>query len=524
MKYIFSLAVFALSFFTVNAQTSQPGAKTKAAIKHQNESDLDGLFKRALQDFNVPGMAIAIVKDNELVLAKGYGVRKAGSDQLVDENTSFAIASNTKAFTAAALAILVDEGKIKWSDKVRDYLPYFELYSPYVSEEFTIRDLLCHRSGLATFSGDLIWYGTTHSREEIIRRAKYLKPVYGFREAYGYSNIMFLAAGEIVTQVSGTTWDEFIQSHFFEPLGMKTANTTVKKLDTAGNVAIPHNEVEGKNIAIDYVDWDNIGPAGSINASITDISKWIKLQLGKGSLDGKTYWSEARTYEMWENLTPKPVGKWQRENMPSRHFNGYGLGWELMEYGGHKVVSHGGGYDGMISKTVLVPDLNLGFVILTNNINSLPSCLTFDILDKYLQIKEDKDWTGMFLQFKKDDEEATKKAIAEDEAARVTNTSPSIPLKDYCGTYSSEMYGDVEIILKADGQLAIDFKPTALFKGNLSHWHYDTFQLSWTTQMMLPKGKVTFVMNAQGKPEEMKVVVDNPDFDFTELVLLKKKE
>ncbi|MBL0317464.1 MAG: beta-lactamase family protein [Flavobacteriales bacterium] len=214
MKYIFSLAVFALSFFTINAQTSQPDAKTKAAIKHQNESDLDGLFKRALQDFNVPGMAIAIVKDNELVLAKGYGFRKAGSDQLVDENTSFAIASNTKAFTAAALAILVDEGKIKWSDKVRDYLPYFELYSPYVSEEFTIRDLLCHRSDLATFSGDLIWYGTTHSREEIIRRAKYLKPVYGFREAYGYSNIMFLAAGEIVAQVSGTTWDDFIQTHF----------------------------------------------------------------------------------------------------------------------------------------------------------------------------------------------------------------------------------------------------------------------------------------------------------------------
>lgn len=521
MKNILSIVLFVVCMAPAFAQTTQPGAKTKAAIKHQHESDLDGLFKKALTEFNVPGMAIAIVKDNELVLAKGYGVRKAGTDQWVDENTSFAIASNTKAFTAAALAILVDEGKIKWSDKVRDYLPYFELYSPYVSEEFTIRDLLCHRSGLATFSGDLIWYGTTHSREDVIRRAKYLKPVYGFREAYGYSNIMFLAAGEIVAKVSGTTWDDFIHAHFFEPLGMKTANTSIKKLDIKGNVAIPHNEVDGKNVAIDYVDWDNIGPAGSINASVTDISKWIQLQLGKGTFDGKTYWSENRTWEMWENITPKPVGKWQRDNMPSRHFNGYGLGWELMEYGGHKVISHGGGYDGMISKTVLVPDLNLGFVILTNNINSLPSCLTFDILDKYLNLKEDKDWTGMFLQFKKDDEEAAKKAAAEDEATRVNTSSPSLALDAYCGTYRSEMYGDVVVQMASDGQLEIDFKPTALFKGKLSHWHFDTFQLSWTTQMMLPKGKVTFILNAQGKPEEMKVVVDNPDFDFSELILKK---
>lgn len=522
MKKIFSILVFVVIASVAQAQTQQPGAKSKLAQKMQTTQDLDVLFEKAITDFNVPGMAIAIVKDGEVVLSKGYGVRTAGKNNPVDDQTSFAIASNTKAFTAAALAILVDEGKMKWSDKVRDHLPYFELYSPYVSAEFTVRDLLCHRSGLATFSGDLIWYGTTHSREDVIRRAKYLKPVYGFREAYGYSNIMFLAAGEIVSKVSGQSWDDFIRDRFFIPLDMKTANTSIKKLNLQGNVASPHNEVEGKNIAIDYVDWDNIGPAGSINASVSDISKWMMLQLGKGQYEGKTFWSEARTWEMWENITPKPVGKWQRENMPSRHFNGYGLGWELMEYGGHKVVSHGGGYDGMISKTVLVPDMNLGFVILTNNINSLHSCLTFDILDKYLNVKDDKDWTAMFLQFKKDDEAASRQAILDDEAARVQNTNPSLPLLDYCGIYHSEMYGDVEIAQASDGSLLVDFKPTALFKGKLNHWHYDTFQLSWTTQMMLPKGKATFVLNAEGKPMELKVVVDNPDFDFTELVLLKR--
>ncbi len=519
---IFFVCLFIAISIGAFSQSIRIGVSSKTAQQNKSVTDLDGLFKRALTEYNVPGMAIAIVKDGEVVLSKGYGVRTAGTEKKVDDNTLFAIASNSKAFTSAALAILVDEGKIKWDDKVRTYLPYFELYSPYVSDEFTIRDLLCHRSGLATFSGDLIWYGTTHSREEVIRRAKFLQPIYSFRESYGYSNIMFLAAGEIVAKVSGQSWDDFIKQRFFVPLGMNNSNTTVRDLKKDGNVASPHNEVNGKNIAIDYVNWDNIGPAGSINASVSDLTNWMKLQLGKGTFNGQKIWNEQRSYEMWENMTPKPVGKWQRENMPSRHFNGYGLGWDLMEYGGYKVVSHGGGYDGMISKTVLVPELNLGFVILTNNINSLPSCLTFEILDEYCKVKDQKDWTAMFLGFKKDDEEAAKKAEAEDEAARNKESKPSLPLENYCGTYTSEMYGDVYISKGDANDLVIDFAPTALFKGKLSHWQYDTFQLSWTTQMMLPKGKTSFVLDAAGKPIELRVVVDNPDFDFTELVLMKK--
>jgi CubicO group peptidase (beta-lactamase class C family) len=518
LKSHITFCLFVLTTFA-SAQTVKIGMSSKTAQHSQIISDLDGLFERALAEYNVPGMAVAIVKDGEVLLSKGYGVRLSGSEKRVDDNTQFAIASNSKAFTSAALAILVDEGKIKWDDKVRTYLPYFELYSPYVSDAFTIRDLLCHRSGLATFSGDLLWYGTTHSREEVIRRAKYLKPIYGFRESYGYSNIMFLAAGEIVAKVSGQSWDDFVKQHFFQPLGMTHSNTTVRDLKMDGNVAMPHNDVNGKNVAIDYVNWDNINAAGSINSSVSDISNWIKLQLGKGTFNGQKIWNEQRSYEMWENLTPKPVGKWQRENMPSRHFNGYGLGWDLMEYGGFKVISHGGGYDGMISKTVLVPELNLGFVILTNNINSLPSCLTFEILDEYCKIKDKKDWTAMFLGFKKDDEAAAKKMLEDEETARKKDSKPSLPLSEYCGTYSSEMYGDVVIKSGNSDNLVIDFIPTALFKGTLDHWQYDTFQLSWTTQMMLPKGKATFVLDANGRPIELRVIVENPDFDFTELVL-----
>ena len=508
-------------------------------------AEVDALAQQALLMFNVPGIAVAIVENDHVLLSKGYGKRNAESELTVTDSTLFAIASNSKAFTSAALAMLVDRGLVKWDDKVRKYLPYFTLYSPYVSEEFTIRDLLCHRSGLDTFSGDLIWYGTTHSREQIIARARFLEPSFGFREQYGYSNIMYLAAGEIVAKTSGLTWDQFIQENIFRPLGMNTANTTVSdyRLGAAGlqsklsvNIASPHNEVSGKNQPIDYVNWDNIGPAGSINASVAELTQWIRLQLGKGTLAGRTYWNEQRSWEMWENNMPKPVSKWQRGRMPSRHFNGYGLGWELMEYKGVKVVSHGGGYDGMISKTVLIPEKNLGFVILTNNINSVPSALTYEILDAFLMERDKKgrikgieeDWMKMFAQFKKDDEEALSKARMEEESKRVKSARMSLALADYCGVYTSEMYGDVFITIDPEpltpsGGLKIDFAPTALFKGHLTHWHFDTFELSWSAQMMLPKGKATFVLSAEGKPIELKILVDNPDFDFTELKLLRRE-
>lgn len=511
-KYPILLFLVLLTGFAV-AQSKQD--KTTIA-------KLDATFQKAIADFNVPGMAIAIVKDGKVILAKGYGVKDVRTNEPVTENTSFAIASNSKAFTAAALATLVDEGKISWDDKVKTYLPYFELYSPYVSEEMTIRDLLCHRSGLATFSGDLIWYGTNHSREEVIKRAKFLEPVYGFRENYGYSNIMFLAAGEIIPVVTGKSWDEYIAEKFFTPLAMTNANTSITQFKLGQDIATPHNEKDGVNIAIEYVNWDNIAPAGSINASVANLSQWIQLQLGKGSLNGQKYWSEQRTYEMWENYTPKSVGAWQRKNMPTRHFNGYGLGWELMEYGGQKIVSHGGGYDGMISKTVLIPEKNIGFVILTNNINSLPSALSFSILDAFLEVKETQDWPALFLKFKKDDEANAPLAAKEKEESRLKNTQPSLPLEAYCGTYESEMYGAIEISLNEQNSLNIDFKPTALFKGTLSHWHLDTFQLNWSTQMMLPSGEATFIINKNGNVEELRIVVDNPDFDFSELKLMKK--
>jgi CubicO group peptidase (beta-lactamase class C family) len=326
---------------------------------------------------------------------------------------------------------------------------------------------------------------------------------------------MYLVAGEIVAKVSGLSWDEFVTTRILRPLGMQKATTTVREFTANTNLAMPHNEVGTENVQIDYVNWDNIGPAGSINASVKELTQWIKLQLNRGKMGETVFWSEARAYEMWENENPRPVSNWQRKNQPSRHFSGYGLGWELMEYGGEKIVSHGGGYDGMISKTVLIPGKNIGFVILTNNINSLPSSLTLEILDAYLGVSPKQDWMALFLGFKNEKEEAPE--------APVANTKPSLPLTGYAGIYSSELYGDVTVEVDASGAMVIDFKPTALFKGTLSHYHYDTFEMAWSTQMMLPKGKVTFLLDADGRVSEMKVDVPNPDFDFGELKLLKVK-
>lgn len=483
---------------------------------------LDELFKTSLVKWNVPGMAIAIVKDDSLVFAEGYGVGSVDTQKNVDKNTIFAIASNTKAFTATGLAMLVDQNKIGWKDKVGDYISYFNLYDPYVSSEITIEDLLSHRSGLKTFSGDLIWYGSDYSREEIIKRAKYLEPKYPFRTEFGYSNIMYLTAGEIIPVVTDTSWDDFMKYRIFQPLGMRRTFTSIENLKSLDNVAMPHNDVNGTNINIGYINWDNIGPAGSINSSAYDLSKWLKFQLNYGVWNGKLLVSEEQLREMRHPHINKRIGKGSEAIWPSKHFNSYGMGWDLMDYHGYKIINHGGGYDGMISRTVLVPELDLGFVILTNNINSLPYALMFSILDHFIEPKETKEWTDMFLEFEKAGKEAKEREAYAEEQKRVPNTKPTLPLEKYVGTYGGEMYGNAEVKL-VDGNLEVQFIPSPIFHGKLTHWHYNTFIIEMTNVPSLPKGKCTFKIDPFGEVEEMNINIPNPDFDFTELVFKRIK-
>lgn len=487
--------------------------------KKVNIKKLDKYYQKALNDWNVPGMAVAIVKDNTVVLEKGYGVREVNKEARVDENTSFAIASNTKAFTVAALAILVDEGKINWSDKVTKYLPWFKLYNPYVTQEMTIRDLLCHRSGLKTFSGDLLWYGSNYSRQEVIRRAQYLKPKYGFREHFGYSNIMYLTAGEIIPVVTGMSWDDFLKEKLFIPLHMERTNTSVSCLSDMDNVASPHTKCNGEVISIPYVNWDNVGPAGSINSNVNDMANWIKMQLNSGVFNQDTIFSKQACIEMRNPNTPQRVSEGSKRLWPSIHTKAYAMGWSVFDYHGKQVVTHNGGYDGMISQTVLVPEENFGFVILTNSLSSMYYPLMYKTLDTYLSDSK-QDWSEMFLAYEKRNSEYEKEQKIKEDNKRIKNTTPSLPLEDYVGIYGGDIYGNAEVSLK-DGALVLQFVPTPLFTGKLTHWHYDTFEVEFYKVPSLPKGKVNFVIDADGSVEEMRVDVPNPDFDFTELKFMK---
>ena len=477
---------------------------------------------KTYESWNVPGFAVAIVHDDEIVYEQGFGVLETGKKAKVDEHTNFAIASNTKAFTSAAIAILVDEGRLNWDNKVTDHIPWFELYDPFVTDQMTIRDLLCHRTGLKTFSGDLIWYASDYSREDVIRHAKYLEPTYGFREHFGYSNIMFLTAGQIVEYVTDTTWDDFLKYRIFEPLGMERTKTDLDENLKQKNVASCHAYVDDQNIVTEYIDWHNIAPAGSIFSNVHDVAQWLILQLNKGEYNGQRIFSEEASDEMWKAHTVQDISPFNKSIHPSTHFKAYGLGWGTYNYKGYLIVTHNGGYDGMISQTVLIPELDYGFVVLTNNLSIFYMVALDEILDYLVSDKIDQEWSDYYLKVKAwiDDYDAEEKQAWLD--SRVPDTKPSFELDNYVGVYNSDVYGDVEVRIE-DGKLYLEMKHTSIYQGELNHWHYDTFSIKFEKAPSLPEGTVNFVADKYGKIVEMKIDIPNPDFDFTELKLYKSE-
>ncbi len=515
---IFKTSTFLIAafFMLINLNLNAQDKSYKKELR-----ELKDYYTQSIQDWEVPGMAIAIVKDGVPIFAEGFGVKNIDTQEPVDSKTMFPIASNTKAFTAAALAILVDEGKISWDDKVVDYLPYFKLYDPYVSENMTIRDLLTHRSGLETFSGDLLWYGSNYSREEIVKRARFLKPVYGFREHFGYSNIMYVAAGEIIPAVTGQSWDDFIKTHFFDPLQMNRSISSTTELSDFENIATPHTDFEDHVIAIDYLNWDNVAAAGAIISSVEDVSQWLKLQLNQGVWEGDTIFSPDRSREMWSQNTVLGIYGFSERTWPSTFFKSYGLGWSLSNYLGHKVVGHSGGYDGMISYTCMVPDENLGFVILTNKNSSVYYPLMYKTLDVFLD-GGDEDWSEFILGLMETRKAADAKAKEEKLKNRIENTKPSLELPAYAGTYGGELYGDATVEIENDA-FFVQFVPSPKFRGKLKHLHFDTFEITFTGFSSLPPGTCAFILDAEGKVGEMKIDVPNPDFDFTELEFIKEE-
>lgn len=486
-------------------------------------SEIDAYAQQVMKDWNQPGMAVAIVKDGKTVFAKGYGVQKIGTNDKVDENTLFAIASNSKAFTTASLAILIDEGKIGgWDDKVSKHLPEFQLYNPYVTEDLTIRDLVSHRVGLDTFSGDLLWYETTYTEDEVLKRLKYLKPTRGFRSGFGYQNLMFIAAGRIIEKVSGKSWSEFVTEKILKPLQMNRTTTSVK--DVKDNAAFPHNESLGNGLRVLHRgNVDGAAAAAGLNSSVADILRWIRLQLGRGEFEGKRIFSEKNAWDMHQPAVILPLSKAATENLPTRHFNTYGLGWNVWDYQGRKIVSHGGGLDGMLSKTVLIPEENAGFVVLTNSEHPVYNIMQSKILDVLVNAPK-RDWNAEALKRAEAGKKADAEAVKKLNTSRVPNTKPSLDLKDYIGTYSGELYGDAEII-QENGKLILRLKPAPNFVADLEHWHYDTFRIKWrpTVAYNFPAGFVTFTIDKNGKADNLEIDQPNNDFWFYELEFKKKK-
>lgn len=488
---LFRAAVFVFLFVATGALDSLA-----------DDNTLEGLetyVSKAIQDWDVPGLALAIVKDDQVVFAKGFGVCKRGEPRTVDAETLFAIGSTSKGMTAACLAMLVDEGKLAWDDAVTKHLTEFELSDPYVTRELAVRDLLCHRSGLPR--GDALWYATPYDRAEVLRRVRYLKPNSSFRSKFGYQNIMYLAAGQIIARASGTSWEKFVRQRLFEPLGMKLSCTSVSELAGNENVSTPHANIDDAPCPVAWRNIDNIAPAGSINSCASDMARWLRLQLGDGQVDGRRLVSAAAMKEMRSPHTIVPITEAIEELLPDVHFLAYGLGWQLLDYHGRKVADHGGGIDGMTAQVALMPEEKLGLVILCNRGGTLlPNLLKFHIFDRYLKITY-QDLSAQGRTLAKKQEEKAREEKAKQEASRVVDTKASLALEKYTGTFNDELYGEAQVALEGD-HLMLSRGPALV--ADLEHWHFDTFRAQFHDKV-LDSQFVTFRLDASGKVGSLEI-------------------
>jgi CubicO group peptidase (beta-lactamase class C family) len=436
-----------------------------AAAQTLDVSKVDALAEAALKAWNAPGIAVAIIKDDHVVMAKGYGVKEHGKPGAVTPNTVFAIGSMSKAFTTASMAMLIDEGKMSWDDPVRKHVEFFRLADPLANEQVTLRDLVSHRTGLSR--NDALWTRTPWSQEEIIRRIGFVKASQPFRTAWQYQNIMFSTAGYAVGKTSGGSWQSFVEQRIFAPLGMKSASTRIAAAESAPDHASPHRRTQ----VIAWHNLDSIAPAGAVNASLNDMIPWARLQLNGGEIDGKRLISAKNMEEMHTPqmaMRPEDAG---RDWNPQIGLLSYGMGWFLVDYRGLHLVSHGGAIDGFRSDMTMVPSEKLAVIVLCNlDQDNLPEALRWSILD-LLHGFPSTDWNAMLIGHAQEEQKEAMAARARRAAQRVQGTTPSHPLADYAGTYTDPGYGDVRITA-ANGALTVEWFS---LHAPLEHYHYDTF-------------------------------------------------
>jgi CubicO group peptidase (beta-lactamase class C family) len=492
---------------------------------------IDSLAERARRAFDVPGIAVCVIRDGKVIHAKGYGVRSLRTGQPVDENTLFGIASNTKAFTTAALGMLADEGKLSWDDKVRKYIPEFKLFDPYVTEEFTIRDLLCHRSGLGLGAGDLMFFpdGSNFTISDILHNLQYLKPATSFRSQYAYDNNLYIVAGEVIRRVSGMSWEDFIDKRIIQPLGMTHSASTWDRLRDTSDVIDGHARIDGREQVIRRHRGQDDNAAGGIYSSIADLGKWVILHLsgGKYGPDSTRLFSEAVLRERWSPQTILPLGGPGPYNT---HFASYGLGFGLSDVKGYKQVTHTGGLEGMVTQISMIPELKLGIIVLTNaEEGGAFSAITNQIKDSYFGIKG-TDRVAEYSSGRKAQLERAKHLtdsiwaeVAKAQGAATTAT-PGAPtttaatthsdLSVYTGTFRDAWLGEITITMK-NGKLWFDSKRSPRLTGEMLPYKGNTFIAKWIDRSMDADAYVIFDLDERGTATQIRMKPVSPLTDFS---------
>jgi CubicO group peptidase (beta-lactamase class C family) len=497
------------------------------AASHAYAAPPAGFEQRVEQlrkDFGVPGVTIAIVENGKVTLAHGWGVRDITTNKPVDADTIFFTGSTGKAFTNAALATLVDAGKIKWDDKVIDHMPDFRMWDPWVTREMTIRDLLVHRGGLGLGEGDLLFLpNSTLSRKETVRRIRYLKPATSFRSGYAYDNILYMAAGQLIEEVSGETWEKYIHDHVFGPLGMKNSTNTDPEYLANPNHARPHSRNNGaihglgtqapldENATIAQ----NAAPAGGLAISANDMSRWLLTQLGRGKIPGsdKRLFSEEQSEQMWTGGVITPVRRFPPEFAETEpNFNYYALGWDVSDYRGVKVIGHDGAVFGSQATIALLPKQNVGIFIAANSEDGeIILGLRDELLDHYLGAPQSH-WPEKFHSYKVNKLNAAAKQV-QTAAAKPAQVGPSLPLDRYVGDYTDPWYGTIKVRRAGTG-LTVDFPHSSGMEGPLTHFQYDTFKTNPKLDWVEP-AYVSFSIDADGKVDRVTMKPVSPAADFS---------
>lgn len=517
------LTVALLLAMPASAQSPASSATEATADPAARLAGFDAYVEQVREAFDVPGIAVAIVKDGEVVLERGYGLRNVEAAQPVEPRTLFAIASNTKAFTAASLSILADEGKLSLDDRVVDHLPWFRMSDPYVTREMRVRDLLAHRSGLALGAGDLLYWPTTdYSTEEVARRLRDVPLDGGFRGQYAYDNILFGVAQLVVEAASGQPFADFLQARIFNPLGMADTRYNADALRPGDNAATGYAKADFTNLEpAPPLTWHNVSGAGGLYSSVHDMGRWMDMLLAGGTYvdaagQEQRLLGEARLRAMWSVVTPIPVRDPPVPELKpmTPNFAGYGEGWTLTDYRGEKLVWHTGGWPGMVSRLTLVPEEGVGVIVLTNaEVGAAFHAVTLRALDLMLGAPE-TDWLAAYRAAVAQADEKADEDWEKHLAARDARSKPSLPLASYAGTYRDPWYGDV-VVEQAGRDLRLRFTRTPALVGTLSHWQHDSFIVRWDQRWLNADAFVNFSLDVDGKVTGARMEAISPKTDFS---------